>query len=616
LSFSPASKRRFSRTRTSPSRRTATAAAAARNTLTPRALEGKVTPIPEGNAVVLVAPAPEVPQFLELIGHFDQRQAVETHSYAPRYFSIAEVGRLIEKTARDPGPRGSGDRWRLVSDELTGTLIVTATPDEHARIEALIERLDSVPVEARRPVRAFPIRNRGVREVLSILGRLIEAGVLEAQELEGTPQPQEQPTQRTLREFPPGSPPRGSANPAQAAPAPSAAAHTPASRGTAAQGGPSLILTADEGTNTLVAIGDARRLDQMEKLIRTLDVRQPQIMVEVLVLSLTDADTLYLEIELEKMEISLHADQPRIALRSGDAGPRSGAEPIEGAGGTALVLDPGDFRILIRALETLNQDRSLNIPKVLVNNNQQATVDSVLQQPFLATNASQTVATTSFGATQDAGTTVTVTPRIAEGDHLVLEYTLASPCGRGTGEVHGTGGRSAQVLQAPEPFRGAKRSGGPAPRPPVPCNRIRPAPGGQPRRRRPLLALRFGVAGALRFIALASDPQVRTLSDTDQDRPRTAFLALPGPMRSPVNRSGSPTLTRERFEASARSGSCAPRATLFGPGRTPVDSQVRVQRGCGASVRGVLGQPTAAAQSSRGTSVQGDHWVSRVKTLR
>jgi general secretion pathway protein D len=49
----------------------------------------------------------------------------------------------------------------------------------------------------------------------------------------------------------------------------------------------------------------------------------------------------------------------------------------------------------------------------------------VLQEPFLSTNASNTVATTSFGGTQDAGTTVTVTPQIAEGDHLVLEYSLS-----------------------------------------------------------------------------------------------------------------------------------------------------------------------------------------------
>src|SRR2546422_3433967 len=62
--------------------------------------------------------------------------------------------------------------------------------------------------------------------------------------------------------------------------------------------------------------------------------------------------------------------------------------------------------------------------KVLATNNHQPTPNSVPQQPFSSTTASTTVATTSFGGTQDAGTTVTVKPQIAEGDLLMLDYTV------------------------------------------------------------------------------------------------------------------------------------------------------------------------------------------------
>jgi general secretion pathway protein D len=65
------------------------------------------------------------------------------------------------------------------------------------------------------------------------------------------------------------------------------------------------------------------------------------------------------------------------------------------------------------------------MPKVLVNNNQKATLDSVLQTPYVSTNASTTVATTSFGGTLDAGTQITVTPQITEGDQLLLEYSIS-----------------------------------------------------------------------------------------------------------------------------------------------------------------------------------------------
>lgn len=184
-------------------------------------------------------------------------------------------------------------------------------------------------------------------------------------------------------------------------------------------------MTADEGTNTLIAIGDPRRLTQLEQLIRTLDVRQPQVMIELLVVTLTDAQTLDLGVELETMGVSGSTLFTLSSLFDLGAVGLAPSEPPSGAGGTALVLSPGDFRILIRALETLNEGRALNIPRILVSNNEEATLDSVLQRPFTSINASTTIATTSFGGTQDAGTTITVRPQIAEGDHLRLEYTVS-----------------------------------------------------------------------------------------------------------------------------------------------------------------------------------------------
>jgi general secretion pathway protein D len=93
-------------------------------------------------------------------------------------------------------------------------------------------------------------------------------------------------------------------------------------------------------------------------------------------------------------------------------------------GFTGVVLDPGNFSVLVNALQVLNQGRALNIPKVLVNSNQRANLASVLQTPFLSTNVNTVISTTTFGGTQDAGTTIAVRPQIAEGDHLVLDYSI------------------------------------------------------------------------------------------------------------------------------------------------------------------------------------------------
>ena len=405
-----------------------TAAANAYGAVGGRQLRGKLISAPDGGSVVLVAPRDEVATWREMIDRFDTRQALETRSYVPQHFSVREVASLIEPVARDPSPRGSGDQWEIITDDLTGTLIITATPSEHAAIETLVERLDTVPASARRPVRAFPIRNRPVTEILDVLVRLVEAGVIEAGSLQDQGSERIEPvrsgTERNV--LPPGAEPvvpPGARPAAQTPGRPQRSAPNPI-RGGIHDESP-LTLTADEGTNTLIAVGEARRLDQLAELIRTLDVRQPQVMLEVLLLVLTDGDTLDLGVELERMTVS-GSTMFNLASLFGLGTPGLGGdEAVTGRGGTALILDPGDFRVLIRALKTLNQGRALNIAKLLVSNNQEATLDSVLQQPFVSTNASNTVATTSFGGTQDAGTKITLRPQIGEGDHLLLEYSVS-----------------------------------------------------------------------------------------------------------------------------------------------------------------------------------------------
>ena len=225
--------------------------------------------MPDGNAIILIAPPAEIDYWRELLTRFDEREAVQTRGYAPNQYGVSEVSRLIEQTVRTPSPWGSGERWRVIPDDLTGTLIITATPSEHEQIQELINRLESSPRQARRPVRAFTIRNRNARELIEVLSRLVDAGILD--EGEGL-----------------GSVESPSARPAST--------NNPAGNSTAAasqrRDHARLQLTADEISNTVIAIGDSRRLGQLEHLIKTLDRRQPQVMIEVLVISLNETQAL------------------------------------------------------------------------------------------------------------------------------------------------------------------------------------------------------------------------------------------------------------------------------------------------------------------------------------
>ncbi|MCA9284530.1 MAG: hypothetical protein KDA22_04920 [Phycisphaerales bacterium] len=432
-----------------------TAAMTARDEVVGKKMRGKIVPMPDGTAVVITAPEEEMALWKEFVERFDQRQGVQTRNYVPKHFPANDVARLIEQAGRDNGPRGSGTQWKLVVDDLTSTLIVTATPAEHEQIASLLARIEDMSAGVRRQVRTYVIRNRPVGDVLDVLTSLIDAGVLES--TTGTAAATgttgsaavaaggEQRTDRTV--LPPGAesvvPPPTNAASQQSTGAVAAANAAGQRRGGGVRassrigpdGEPLITLTADAGTNSLLAVGEPRLLAQVEQLLKTIDVRQSQVMLEVLVVGLSDTEAVDFGIQLQKIVVdgntvinlaSLFGLAPPIGGLGGLVPPDGGDTPtVSPRGFVGTAIDPGSFSAVVRALEELNKGRSLNMPKLLVNNNEEATINSVLQQPVLSTNASTTVATTSFGGTQDAGTTVTVRPQIAEGDHLILQYSVA-----------------------------------------------------------------------------------------------------------------------------------------------------------------------------------------------
>ncbi len=387
-------------------------------------MAGDVLAAPDGRAVLIVAPRGRMSWWRSLISALDKREGVTTLTYAPQHFPARDVARLIEESARDPGD----DRWRLVIDDFTGTLVLTTTPAAHETVRALLERLDAAPSAARKPVRSYIIRNRSVRDVRDILEQLINAGMLDVTsdvaEGDGASGGSSVDESRlrpstTIPPSPPGTSPAPRSRLDRVAPdaraRPSYGADAP------------LIITADEGTNTLIIAGEARLLAQIEALLPSLDVRQPQVMLEVLMVTLSDSDTLSLGVELEQLQVS-GSVRMRLASLFGLATRGEDGEvsvPASATGLTGIVLSPGDFSIVLRALENLSSGRSVSMPKLLVGNNERASLDSVVQQPFASVNASNTVSTTSFGGTQDAGTVVAIRPRIAEGDHLVIEYSVS-----------------------------------------------------------------------------------------------------------------------------------------------------------------------------------------------
>ncbi|MCB9846314.1 MAG: hypothetical protein H6811_10060 [Phycisphaeraceae bacterium] len=142
---------------------------------------GEVIAAGDARAVLIVAPRSSTEFWRALIESLDVAEAQDTRTYTPRHFGVAEVASLLGQTLAGLAPPP-----RVVVDSLTGSLIVTATPAAHERVSAMLERLDATPPGERRPMRSYAIRNRGVEEILRVVGTLIEAGALESGADEGS----------------------------------------------------------------------------------------------------------------------------------------------------------------------------------------------------------------------------------------------------------------------------------------------------------------------------------------------------------------------------------------------------------------------------------------------
>lgn len=379
---------------------------AKRDLATGKSPQGEVIAGPDPATVLLVADASQMDGLRALVSQLDRRERLESVTYSPAHFPAKEVAALIEQAIRPP----ADDRFRAVVDDLTGAVIVTATPALHEQIAALMDRVNEVPESARRSVRTYVIRNRSAREMQATLEQLLARGILQA-----AAEDIKQPTRKDGVTLAP---------PPLTAKAP-LLPQTPPS-GSMASTSASVTLSADEHTNTLIAAGEPRLLAQIEALLATLDVRQSQVMLDVLIVTLTDSQTRDLGVELEQL-LESGGTFIRLASLFGLGTVTNGQlnGPTSAAGFTGVVLSPGDYSVVLRALETVSHGRSLSMPSILVGNNQPAQLDAVVQQPFASVNASNTVSTTSFGGTQDAGTSLTITPQIAEGDHLLLEYSIS-----------------------------------------------------------------------------------------------------------------------------------------------------------------------------------------------
>jgi general secretion pathway protein D len=421
----------------------------------------QITADPRTNKLIFIGTADQLQEALDLAQSLDVPLGLRTEVYELRYVAADRVDRLVKSLFDEQTIKRL---YQSAIDEEDNLLIVTATPEIHQRINWLREQLD---LEAKRPgsgVQFYRLKFADALEVLQTIQSVQQNGpMFDPYATRGVSPlgrgrfnnnqygavgnavgPEGMFVPGPNRLVPPGMatpilPPAVVTQPD------GTVTYQPATAGVAMPGqqddgltgllSGTARVTADRTSNSIIVVADRATQEVYKNLIEFLDQRRPQVMIEakVVIIDTSDGSSVGVEISLgDRMGVERLFEFTSYGLST--VNPITGALAlVPGRGFNWTLVEPDTADAVIRALATHSHSKVISSPRLLVDDNATGTLASVAEVPFTSVNASNTVATTSFAGFAEAGTTLEVTPRISDDDHLQLEYVVTLNSFTGTG---------------------------------------------------------------------------------------------------------------------------------------------------------------------------------------
>lgn len=387
-----------------------------------------VTPVPESNSVIMTGfgnniaglarmlrlmdkvskpEDPILPQFevipLEYAAADEIADTLEELLEASRR---AQQGQVRQAAQGATAPlQQQGAETKIMVHPSTNSLLVMAMPDEMQGILELVARLDIDVIERERNYHFVSLENADAEDLASVLEDFLQdASRIEA----GT------------------APGQAGRNQGQ----------TTSSRS-------EIAVVPDPATNALLIAASRSRFQEVEDLIRVLDQRQDQVLIETALIELSGTDLLELGVEVGGAKLPPVDDATGLSYgyggfgladfglgtyvdNDGDGIPDVKV-PTVTSGLTAGILDGSNFSLplLISAAETRRDTNVLNIPSVLVNNNGNATVKVLNERPKTTVTANgQGQTQENFDGYEEAGITLEISPTISASNYLRLKIAL------------------------------------------------------------------------------------------------------------------------------------------------------------------------------------------------
>ena len=275
---------------------------------------------------------------------------------------------------------------QVVVIESTNSLMVNASPEQHALIATIISYVDSESEQKAIPYKVYPLQNQSPDHIAEVLKKLLEDVI---KDKEGKVEKVVKKTEDNI------------------------------------------IVVPDANTFSLIVYANKKNQDWVADLIKTLDKRRPQVLIDVTLVEITKTDALDLDLQLASKFPQMLANTSTGFLPVVDAnhfGVRSQEAYVSSGTGKGFYSDE-HIQALLTAVQSKSYGRVLAKPKILVNDGQVGIIKTTdttnvpITSASTVSNGTVVPGSTTYQA-YNAGITLTIQPNIGEGDMLLLIVKL------------------------------------------------------------------------------------------------------------------------------------------------------------------------------------------------
>ena len=336
------------------------------------------------NAIIISDTVGNIGRLKDIIQRIDRAGVAETDIVPLKYAQATDMVQMLQQLSKNEKDTPKNTRTQMVADKRSNSILITGDDVRRKKIQELIFRLD-VPQPQAGNVRVIYLEYADAEEVAAVLSKVVSSISKLEPEAKGAQ--------------------------------PSAA---------------NASVEADAATNSVLITADGATLESLLPVIKRLDIRRAQVLVEAIIVELSgDLDrNLGVEWAAFKEDRVLAASQNTGALAAIAAGVDSGNVSALGSltgqtigfGSTASSVN---FAGLINFFQGSSEANVLSTPSILTTDNHEAEISVGQNVPFVtgsfttstgdATNPFQTI------QREDIGVLLKVTPQINEGNTVILD---------------------------------------------------------------------------------------------------------------------------------------------------------------------------------------------------